>query len=138
MVFAFLKDELGAVSVDWTVMTAAIVGLGVGLGLFAAAAMRTGTINVGQGTQSSLSSAAWPDLRWAFARDLVSQNFADGHCDGWSRARQSAIGARGVMQGQITFGRPFWAMCCGFGSMVKRFQPRPLCKAQAMSVTVQA
>ena len=91
----FLSGESGAVTVDWTVLTAAIVGLGIS----AAAAVRTGTTNLGQDVESSLSGASVADLSWAFARDLVSQNFADGNFDGWSVARHQVFGAWGDMLG---------------------------------------
>ena len=95
MKLRFLDDESGAVTVDWTVLTAAIVGLGIS----AAAAVRTGTTNLGQDVESSLSGASVADLSWAFARDLVSQNFADGNFEGWSVARHQVFGAWGDMLG---------------------------------------
>lgn len=49
----FLKSESGAVTVDWVVLTAATVGLG----LAAAAAVRTGTHDLGGDISSSLSNA---------------------------------------------------------------------------------
>jgi Flp pilus assembly pilin Flp len=91
----FLSDQSGAVTVDWTVLTAAIVGLG----LSAAAAVRTGTSNLGGEIEASLSGAGVADLTWAFARDLVSQNFADGDFSGWSVARHQVFGAWGDMLG---------------------------------------
>jgi hypothetical protein len=91
----FVSSESGAVTVDWTVLTAAIVGLGIS----AAAAVRTGTTNLGQDVESSLSGASVADLSWAFARDLVSQNFADGNFEGWSVARHQVFGEWGDMLG---------------------------------------
>ncbi len=95
MICKFLWDEAGAVTVDWTVLTAAVVGLGIS----AAAAVRTGTTNLGQDVESSLSGASVADLSWAFASDLISQNFADGNFDGWSSARSQVFGSWGNMLG---------------------------------------
>jgi hypothetical protein len=52
-VMTFLRRESGAVTVDWTVLTAAIVGLGVA----SVGAVRTGTGNLGDGVRASLESA---------------------------------------------------------------------------------
>jgi hypothetical protein len=64
MPIRFLWDESGAVTVDWTVLTAAIVGLGVA----SAAAVRTGTTALGSDVEASLSNAAVANLgrfNWA-------------------------------------------------------------------------
>jgi hypothetical protein len=50
---AFSADESAAVTVDWTVLTAAIVGLGVA----SVSAVRTGTQQMGASIESSLSAA---------------------------------------------------------------------------------
>lgn len=49
----FLSDETGAVTVDWVVMTAAVVGLG----LASTAAVRTGTSDLGAEIGTALSDA---------------------------------------------------------------------------------
>ncbi len=49
----FCCDQSGAITVDWTVLTAAIVGMGIA----SAAAVRTGTNNLGQEVNIALSSA---------------------------------------------------------------------------------
>ena len=49
----FLEDDSGAVTVDWVVMTGALVGLG----LASAAAVRTGTGDLGAGIGTSLTDA---------------------------------------------------------------------------------
>jgi len=95
MKLLFLDDESGAVTVDWTVLTAAIVGLGIS----AAAAVRTGTTSLGQDVESSLSGASVADLSWAFTSRLVSQNFADGNTTGWSRGITMAMGEWGPLLG---------------------------------------
>ncbi|MCC5962193.1 MAG: hypothetical protein JJU09_03610 [Rhodobacteraceae bacterium] len=46
----FAADESGAVTVDWVVLTAAIVGLGIAV----VASVRTGTTNVADQIQTSL------------------------------------------------------------------------------------
>lgn len=50
----FAKDERGAVTVDWVVLSAAIVGMGVST----VTAVRTGTLQLGTNVESSLSSAS--------------------------------------------------------------------------------
>jgi hypothetical protein len=50
---AFTTDQSGAITVDWTVMAAAVVGLGVA----SVGAVRTGTQQMGANIESSLSTA---------------------------------------------------------------------------------
>ena len=50
----WLRNESGAVTVDWVVLTAAVVGLG----LASVAAVRTGAVSLGDGIDSSLSDAS--------------------------------------------------------------------------------
>jgi hypothetical protein len=52
-VLTFLRCEAGAVTVDWTVLAAAIVGMGVA----SVGAVRTGTSTLGDGVRASLESA---------------------------------------------------------------------------------
>ena len=54
----FAADESGAVTVDWVVLTAAIVGLGIAV----IASVRTGTQDIGDKIQASLESATIADL----------------------------------------------------------------------------
>lgn len=49
----FAADESGAVTVDWVVLTAAIVGLGIAV----VASVRTGVVGLGGKIESSLESA---------------------------------------------------------------------------------
>ena len=49
----FAKDECGAVTVDWVVLTAAIVGLGIAV----VAAVNSGVGGLGGGIEMSLSNA---------------------------------------------------------------------------------
>ena len=52
----FLSDESGAVTVDWTVLAAAIVGLGIAT----VAAVRTGVVDLGDdGGVSNLVEILW-------------------------------------------------------------------------------
>lgn len=60
----FLKDQSGAITVDWTVMTAAIVGLGIA----SAGAVRTGVVSLGGDVESSLSNASVASIFGAIAR----------------------------------------------------------------------
>jgi hypothetical protein len=95
MTLNFWQDESGAVTVDWVVVTAAVVGLG----LTSVVAVRTGTTSMGEAINASLSNANVTPLRWLSSIQTVSQSFADGNFDGWSMAKQSAVGAWGVMNG---------------------------------------
>lgn len=54
----FYASESGAVTVDWTVLTASIVGLG----LASAAAVRTGVVSLGGDIETSLSGASVASL----------------------------------------------------------------------------
>ena len=54
MIDAFRNDEAGAVTVDWVVLTAAIVGLGLAV----IASVRTGANSVAAQIESSLTSAS--------------------------------------------------------------------------------
>lgn len=49
----FAADESGAVTVDWVVLTAAIVGLGIAV----VASVRTGVVNLGGQIETSLGTA---------------------------------------------------------------------------------
>lgn len=55
---AFFLDETGAVTVDWTVLAAAIVGLGIST----VAAVRTGVVSLGGDIDGSLSAASVASL----------------------------------------------------------------------------
>ncbi|PZX19684.1 hypothetical protein LX81_00141 [Palleronia aestuarii] len=50
----FRRDEDGAVTVDWVVLTAAIVGLGIAV----LASVRTGVTNLGTDIGASLTDAS--------------------------------------------------------------------------------
>ena len=52
---AFLNDEDGAVTVDWVVLTAAIVGLGIAV----VASVRDGVTDMGDRISNSLSGATF-------------------------------------------------------------------------------
>ena len=54
----FAADESGAVTVDWVVLTAAIVGLGIAV----VASVRTGTTSVASEISNSLDAGELPDL----------------------------------------------------------------------------
>lgn len=91
----FLRDESGAVAVDWTVMAASVVGLGMA----SVGAVRSGVGSLGGNVQSSLSGAGVASLRWMSSTLVASQSFDDGNFDGWSAARPGTFGAWGAMQG---------------------------------------
>ncbi len=50
----FAADESGAVTVDWVVLTAAIVGLGIAV----VASVRTGTTQIGDAIGASLEAGS--------------------------------------------------------------------------------
>lgn len=54
----FIRTETGAVTVDWVVMAAAVVGLGIA----SVGAVRSGAVSLGDGIGSSLSGAVVADL----------------------------------------------------------------------------
>lgn len=54
----FCADEDGAVTVDWVVLTAAIVGLGIAVIL----AVRTGTVDMASDIGTTLSNAVVPSI----------------------------------------------------------------------------
>lgn len=56
----FAADESGAVTVDWVVLTAAIVGLGIAV----VASVRTGTTSVASEIQSSLEAGTLADVNF--------------------------------------------------------------------------
>jgi hypothetical protein len=53
MTVQFLIDDSGAVTVDWVVLTASVVGLGLG----STAAVRSGVVSLGNDTRASLENA---------------------------------------------------------------------------------
>lgn len=82
----FLAAESGAVTVDWTVLAAAIVGLGIST----VAAVRTGVVSLGGDIDNSLSNASVVALGalgdgisvvGAYTRSFLSVSQADH--DGW-------------------------------------------------------
>ena len=54
----FRADEDGAVTVDWVVLTAAIVGLGIAV----LAAVKTGTVDMASDIGNGLQNAAVPTI----------------------------------------------------------------------------
>ena len=91
----FLRSESGAVTVDWVVVTAAVVGLG----LSSAAAVRMGTSALGEDVNASLSNASVSPLRWLSSIQTVSQSFADGNFSGWNANYTSSYGEWGMALG---------------------------------------
>ena len=98
MLISFLRSESGAVTVDWTVVSAAVVGLG----LTSTAAVRTGTLSLGNDINSSLSNAsvsAMGRLGGVGRVVLASMGFDDGVTDGWSYGRTTEVGGYGEILG---------------------------------------
>lgn len=56
----FRTEEDGAVTVDWVVLTAAIVGLGIAVIL----AVRSGTVNMASDIGTTLSNATVPSIQF--------------------------------------------------------------------------
>ncbi len=76
-VAAFRGEEKGAVTVDWVVLTAAVVGLG----LASAAVVSAGVENVSEDTASELADTTI-QTRFATARSLFDSDFSGG-LGGW-------------------------------------------------------
>ena len=66
---AFIQDETGAVTVDWTVLTAAIVGLGIA----SVGAVRQGTHALGTDIENALSNASVASILMPIAALDLSQ-----------------------------------------------------------------
>jgi len=66
----FIADETGAVTVDWVVLTAAIVGLGIAV----IATINDGVDNVGSGVATSFNDIV-AALHEAFETDLQTEYF---------------------------------------------------------------
>jgi len=102
----FWRDQSGAVTVDWTVLTAAVVGLG----LTSIAAVRTGTGDLAGDIQASLSNTSVAGLGLLGLEQVVSQSFSDGNTSGWSRGLITEFGEWGSMLGPFsgadTFNNP--------------------------------
>lgn len=86
----FLTSESGAVTVDWVVLSAAVVGLG----LTSVAAVRTGTGSLAEAISASLTGAS------VMALDgLNRMGFGDGNFMGWSTNRTGFSDALGEFLG---------------------------------------
>lgn len=81
----FLTSECGAITVDWVVMTAAVVGLG----LASALAVRSGTGALGQDVQSSLSNASVAALGDIGADPWPGAGLTNGICPGRAALAQT-------------------------------------------------
>ena len=100
MLNRFLCAESGAVTVDWVVVTAGAVGLGLG----ATAAVRLGVINLGGDVRDSLSSAsvaALDTVNLGALQLLSSFGFDDGVTTGWNASVLSAIPGFGNVLGPL-------------------------------------
>ncbi|MCU0909838.1 MAG: hypothetical protein MUE98_00395 [Rhodobacteraceae bacterium] len=69
MLKGFVADESGAVTVDWVVLTAAIVGLGIAV----ITSIAVGTGSVGSAVGGSLSAGEVAALRFDQITDLRDQ-----------------------------------------------------------------
>lgn len=92
MLMCFLKSDSGAVTVDWVVLSAATVGLGVG----AVTVVRSGQDGLAGDIASSLSGAAVALMGTANARAMT---FDAGDFSGWSSSRQGYSTALGYFLG---------------------------------------
>lgn len=71
----FLASDSGAVTVDWVVLTAAVVGIGMA----SAAAVRTGTGDLATDIEASLTDATMQDQAW---ESWPNQGLTNGICPG--------------------------------------------------------
>jgi len=92
MLRPFLTSESGAITVDWTVLAAAVVGLGVS----SVAVVRSGTSALGADIGAALTDAG---VRTLASHILRSVNFDDGDTTGWSSSRLSSSPALGTFLG---------------------------------------
>ncbi len=94
----FLSDQSGAITVDWVVLTAATVGLGVA----SVTAVQTGTGALGADIQASLSAARvvslelpyeWQGLTPALVADrrAAYTNASTEQIIGWHRMRAASL-----------------------------------------------
>lgn len=81
MIRRFLTSDTGAITVDWTVLAAAVVGLGVS----SVAAVRSGTSALGTDINNSLASASVAGVGIANQRNFFG--FQEGDLLGWTNAR---------------------------------------------------
>lgn len=89
----FFRAEDGAVTVDWTVLTAAIVGMGIA----SVAAVRTGVVSLGDDIQAALSGASIAQMFGPIAQlDLSNTDGLEVTPWGWV--------ATGSFQGWFTIG----------------------------------
>ena len=89
---SFLTDDRGAVTVDWVVMAAAVVGLGVGV----ASAVSRGTGALGGDIETSLSCASvarilYGDPENSYTARYLSQELADDRASVYRDASSDAI-----------------------------------------------
>jgi hypothetical protein len=92
----FLLSESGAVTVDWTVLAASVVGLGVGT----TALVRSGTSALGTDINSALTSASVAPVGIANMR--TSFGFDEGDLLGWTGARVTTHPVLGAFLGPYT------------------------------------
>lgn len=85
----FISDESGAVTVDWSVLAASVIGLG----LSSTAAVRTGVVDLSDGIETSLSGAASAMVS-TFGVSQIVGNFVFGGGDmvGWVGGRVVDLG----------------------------------------------
>lgn len=89
----FLSETTGAVTVDWTVLAAAVVGLGVS----SVAAVQAGVVSLGIGIETALDDASVAPILVAIARlDLSNTEGLEATPWGWV--------ATGSFQGWFTIG----------------------------------
>lgn len=93
---SFLQDESGAVTVDWTVLTAAIVGMGIA----SVAAVRNGTFALGEDINLSLSNA------WVAGGNIATLDFDDIDgltVTGWGWRAMNSYGGWTAVSNQQAF-----------------------------------
>lgn len=97
-VTSFAASETGAVNVDWTVLAGAVVGLGIA----AVAAVRMGSVDLGEDIRASLQGATVGAMAWPNA------GITNGICPGEDTLRQThaALVAGGETFADLAAGTP--------------------------------
>jgi len=87
MLHKFLKSETGAVTVDWVVLSAAIVGMGVA----SVAAVQTGTTSLGAQVQSVLEDASITALELPYRLQGLTAELAENRANLYATASTEQI-----------------------------------------------
>ena len=100
LVNSFLRDEAGAVTVDWVTLTAAAIGLG----LAGVSAVSVGVRSLGTDVETSLTGASVAPLydTTGVLYTMGEWGFDNGQTHGWSHSRLSSTEALGTFMGPFS------------------------------------